>query len=259
MKINLVELIQNRRWERHDHPFPYIYARGVFKDDFYKSLEYEYQNMLQKGLSEQANGSVFSRNMTGYDAYGMSFNFIDTSGSLSIFLSPQWHSMMNSLFGLRGTGHINCGAHHHAVGSKDGFIHNDLNPVWFPVEGEGPIRLPGANCSYKTGAGPLKDNEKIEVVRSVVMIYYIANPPWQEGDGGETGLYTTSQANVSRPDRKIPPHNNSLVIYECTPNSWHTFISNKKSPRSSIIMWTHKPMEEAIEKWGADSLEYWKI
>ena len=27
--------------------------------------------------------------------------------------------------------------------------------------------------------------------------------------------------------------NNSLVLFECTPFSWHTFVSNRTKPRNS--------------------------
>jgi hypothetical protein len=258
--MKLEEIIQNRRWERHDHPFPYVYAQGVFTDDFYKTLEYETKNILSRGLSETPVRGHFCRNMPGYDAYGTGFNFHETTGNLSVFLTPHWHDVLGNLFGVKGTGYINAGMHHHTINSDHGFIHNDLNPVWFPTDGKGRIRLPDfQRCNYKTGEGSLSPDEKIEVVRGVVMIYYLANDPWFEGDGGETGFYDNPHAKVNKPAAKIPPLNNSLVVYECTPTSWHSFIKNTRTPRTSVIMWIHRRMEDAVENFGEENLERWSI
>jgi hypothetical protein len=263
MIVALPEILQNRRWERHNYPFDYVYAQGVFTEEFYRSIETEYNAFLDKGLLNNGGGGdqQFCRNMPGYDAYGMGLSFDNTPGNLGLFVSPQWHDIMNTLFGLKGTGYINAGFHHHSIGSKDGFIHNDFNPVWFPrfAKSVKRIRLCDHNiCSYKNGSGPLQDHEKIEVVRSVVMIYYLANPDWFPGDGGETGFYTGPNMRVRDAVKKIPPLNNSLVMYECTPNSYHTFIKNKKSARNSIIMWAHRSMEEAAEKFDINKLERWE-
>jgi hypothetical protein len=257
--MNLVKILQNRRWERHDRPFPYVYAQGVFTQDFYRSLEAEFNAMLDKGLSEKPAMGRFSRSMPGYDAYGVGFNE-ELTGNMRVFISPEWHDVMGNLFGVKGTGYINCGAHHHKVGSANGYIHNDFNPVWFPRTGQGRLRHPGHGvCSYKTGAGTLADDQKIEVVRAVVMIYYLANGPWFPGDGGETGFFAGPQGPIDKPVCKIPPFDNSIIMYECTPNSYHSFLRNNRHPRNSIIMWIHRSLEEAVEKWSAEQLERWKL
>lgn len=258
-KRRLIDFIKNRRWERHSDPFNYVYAQGVFFDDFYKKLEDEFRAIADRGLDEKPTVQPkFSRSMSGYDAYGAGMNET-TTGEMTLFLSPEWHDMMAALFNVRGTGYINAGMHYHTVGSESGFIHNDLNPVWFPtIEGSGRIRHANHGiCSYKTGAGPLGPDQKIEVVRGVVMIFYLNNGDWREGYGGETGFYTDHLAPVTEWVKKIPPYDNSLIMYECTPHTWHTFLTNTKKPRSSIIMWIHRPLEEAQELFGDKNLERW--
>lgn len=258
MITELSTVLNNRKWERYSNPFPFVCAGNVFKPRFYEGLEKEYREVLDRGVTETPKAGMFCRNMPGYDAYGTGLT-AETTGNMEIFTSWQWHDMMASLFGVRGTNYINAGFHHHKVDSANGFIHNDLNPVWFPIAGEGRIRFPGhGNCSYKNGAGPLAPDEKIEVVRGVVMIFYLANDPWKPGDGGETGLYTTHSQDVEKPTISVPPYNNSLVIYECTAQSWHSFIKNKKSERNSVIMWIHRSMEDATERWNPDQFERWK-
>lgn len=257
--MNLKKLLNNRRWERYDYPFPYVYANNVFKKSVYEGIEAEYREVLNRGLAETVAPGMLCRNMPGYDAYGTGMT-ADTTGDLAVFTSWEWHDMMAALFNVRATNYINAGFHHHKVGSDSGFIHSDLNPVWFPLGGEGRIRFPGhGTCAYKNGDGPLKPDEKIEVVRAVVMIYYLANDPWNPGDGGETGFYMKPWVDVDKEAaRKIPPFNNSLVMYECTEKSWHSFITNHKSPRNSVIMWIHRSMEDALERWKPDQLERWK-
>jgi Rps23 Pro-64 3,4-dihydroxylase Tpa1-like proline 4-hydroxylase len=90
------------------------------------------------------------------------------------------------------------------------------------------------------------------------MIFYLLNDGWQSGDGGETGLYDSADADIDCPIVRCPPINNTLIAFECTPRSFHSFISNRRIPRISIIMWAHRPKQEALEGFGADGLEQWK-
>lgn len=256
----LISVLGNRRWERHEYPFPHLYAQGVFNYPFYKTMVEAFQSIRDKGLHEVSKRGMLARNIAGYDAYGTAL--AKDMGPLSVFLEPEWHDMQAALFGVRGTGYVNGGIHYHTPGSLSGAIHTDLNPVWFSAEGsEGESRIitsaDSPLCDYKNGAGPLADHQKINVVRGVVMLFYLSNGNWFEGDGGETGLYTGYKADISRPVKKIPPYDNSLIMYECTPKSFHSFISNKK-PRASIIMWVHRPYEEAVEAFGTKHFEYWK-
>jgi Rps23 Pro-64 3,4-dihydroxylase Tpa1-like proline 4-hydroxylase len=113
-------------------------------------------------------------------------------------------------------------------------------------------------CSYKTGAGPLAPGQKVEVVRGAALILYLANQEWRPGDGGETALYESSGVRVDDPVAAWPPENNSLVSFECTPHSFHTFLANTRIARTSIIMWVHRPLEEAVSLYGEDGLERWR-
>ena len=113
-------------------------------------------------------------------------------------------------------------------------------------------------CSYKTGAGPLAPEQKVEVVRGAALILYLANRELQPGDGGETALYESPGAPVDDPVAAWQPENNSLVSFECTPRSFHTFLTNTRIARTSIIMWVRRPLEEAVSLYGEDGLERWK-
>jgi hypothetical protein len=124
---------------------------------------------------------------------------------------------------------------------------------------DGEIQVPDQTvCAYKTGEGTLPASEKIEVLRGVALIFFLMNDGWRPGDGGETGLYASAQDAISRPAARCPPENNSLVAFECTPHSFHSYLANGRLPRSSIIMWVHRPLEEGIARYGAERIERWK-
>jgi len=254
----LANILANRSWLRCNWPFPYIVARNVFKANFYNALTEQLQEILARGLSDTPDGQRFSRNIPNYDSYGMAFSQT-MPDPLGLFLSPSWRDMISGLFGIDPTPYVFAGSHHHAVGSETGFIHNDCNPVWFPRTSGDNIKTPNYElCSYKTGVGPLPESEKAQVVRGAVVLFFLLNDGWRSGDGGETGLYASARSRVSEPDACWPPINNSLVAYECTPNSFHTFLTNTRLPRTSIIMWVHRTMEAAVKKFGEANLERWK-
>ncbi|WAS92938.1 2OG-Fe(II) oxygenase family protein [Nannocystis punicea] len=254
----LEDILARREWLRRSRPFPHVVARGVFKPRFYARLCEELGEVLARGLSETADGERFSRNIANYDSYGIGFRAGD-GGALGVFLSPEWRDLMADCFGLQRTDYVFAGAHHHAVGSGDGFVHNDYNPVWFPVSSEGRIQVPDhQRCDYKTGEGQLSPAEKIRVVRGTAVIFFLLNGGWRPGDGGETGLYRSGRDPPGEPSVRVPPLDNSLLAFECSPDSYHAFISNRRATRTSVIMWTHRSLADAEQRFGVERLEYWK-
>src|SRR4051812_4031211 len=117
----LRDVLQNRRWERHHYPFPYLYAQNVFVDNFYKQLEAEFNELLARGLHDVLKALPLTEkefcsarqggSRTGYDAYGAGIQ-PDTVGAMSVFKGREWHDMMASLFGVTATGYILAGMHH---------------------------------------------------------------------------------------------------------------------------------------------------
>lgn len=256
--VKLEEVIANRAWLRRAHPFPHVVARDVFTDDFYAGLAGEIRGILARGLSETPEAHRFSRSIPGYDSYGIGFD-LSVGDALGLFLSPTWRDMMSSLFGIGATPYVFAGSHYHGVGSANGFIHNDFNPVWFPGSTDGGIQIPNDHvCSYTRGSGPLAGNDKVQVVRGAVVLFFLLNDGWQPGDGGDLGMFASSGASIVEPAFECPPLNNSLVAFECTPHSFHAFLTNRRLPRTSIIMWVHRTMEEALERFGPGQLEQWK-
>jgi hypothetical protein len=124
-------------------------------------------------------------------------------------------------------------------------VHNDLNP---------------GQEAANTGSGEpdlLRSPFEPLTVRAIAMIYYVGNAPWAPGDGGVTGLYFGPNDPVDRPAKVVPPINNSLLTFECTPKSFHSFISNRVHPRTCIVLWLHRHRADAILRWGEKTIIEW--
>jgi hypothetical protein len=254
--FSLADIVANRAWLRREYPFPHITAHNIFTADFYAELANQMATILSRGLSESPCRDRFSRSIPGYDSYGIGFH-APFEGPLSLFLTVCWCDMLARLFGVGVTPYVFAGAHHHSRGSQNGFIHNDFNPTWFVRAGQSEIQTPHPDCSYRNGSGKFDEASKIEVVRGAVMIFFLLNDDWLPGDGGETALYSSPNSPITEPAVCCRPENNSLVAFECTPRSYHTFLQNRRLPRTSIIMWVHRQLEEAAEKFGRERLERW--
>jgi hypothetical protein len=254
----LDDVLANRSWLRRDRPFRHIVAHDVFTPDFYAILAGQLGEILGRGLSDVPAQGRFSRGMKGYDAYGICVTD-DLPAPLRLFISAPWRDLMCGLFGVEQTPYVFAGAHHHAPWSANGFIHNDFNPVWFPRANGDDIRIPDMSvCDFKTGAGPLPDSDKIETVRGAVILYYLLNDDWRPGDGGETGLFGQVTDRHEDAAVRCAPINNSIVAFECTPESFHAYMANHDRARTSIIMWVHRGVAEASERHGADRIEKWR-
>lgn len=248
----LASVVGSRRWLKRNDPFPHIVVRDVFTNEFHSELEAAWAKILEPGLD--APGQRLSH-MGWYDSYGLSFSQDETL-PFRIFVSRPWHDLLARAAGVRATGHVNAGIHHHATGSAHGFVHNDLNPAWFAeTESSEGIHVARQELvSYTTGEILHPGSTRVRYVRSLAVLYFLGNAPWSPGDGGELGLYRYHDDRPGSPEVAVPPLNNSLVIFECTPYSFHGFISNRANPRTSVIAWLHQSERDVAERWGLDAL-----
>jgi len=256
---DLALLIANKEWPVFDRPFPHCISLNVFVQDFYERIEASFRSILARGLAERPSPRQFSRTFASYDAYGAEIP-LDLQNPLRVFVSRAWHDMLADVFKVRSTGDIAAGLHHHEVGSANGQVHNDLNPGWFVGHArQGDVNISNLNvCNYKYGECRGKGIIARETVRAVAMLFYVNNPPWHLGDGGETGLYETLRDPVESPVVSIPPLNNSMLAFECTPYSFHSFIGNRRSPRDCITVWLHRSKDDACARWGEDKIIRWQ-
>jgi hypothetical protein len=244
----LEEVLGQRRWIQRTHPFCHIIAYDVFTPSVYSRLEDSFLELL-----EESAGRPY---LTAHDIHGQTLGDRIASRFDPLLTRP-WHDLLAKILKINATGHVAAGMHHHEVGSHNGFPHNDLNSGWFlgnPAPGQ--IVLSGSEIDYTTGAvkNETTDLRPVETIRAASILFYLANPPWEVGDGGATGLYRSAADDIEHPVAVAPPLNNSLLIFECTPASYHGFIGNRRSPRNSIVMWFHRPKQEVLDRWGEGAI-----
>jgi hypothetical protein len=246
----LGQALAHRRWLRRDLPFPHVVATNVFRPAVYAELERDFHARMDRGEL---------RPMGSYDALGLSFDK-EVTGPFALFFSRAWHDLIARLVGVTATGHVSGGLHHHAVGSASGQVHNDLNPGWFADAGtrdDGIVVSTSDLCEYATGRTSDPQIEPRELMRAVAVLFYVGNAPWAPGDGGATGLYRHRDDDVHRPAAIVPPHSNSLLAFECTPWSFHSFIGNRRNPRNCLVTWLHRERHEVLDRWGAAPIVPW--
>lgn len=256
--VPLVHILRQRRWQTCPEPFFHVVAYDVFTPEIYSWMANAHAELLARGLSETPTRDKLSRNIPNYDAYGFPLTS-QTPAPFNVFASREWHDVLANLIGVRATGDINAGFHHHTLGSKNGLVHNDFNPGWFADASDqyGINFARNDICEYSTGRVPDSRIRTHQTVRAIAVLFYLNNPPWRPGDGGGTGLYAHRGQPVEEPSKVIPPINNSLFLFECRPNSFHTFLSNRNGPRNSLIMWLHRPLQDAESRWGSKAIVQW--
>lgn len=256
-EVQLASLLDMRTWVLCGDPFPHVRAQSVFTTTFHRELEVAFNTILSGQQLASWPEARFSRNMPGYDASAVDFD-IRVGWPFSVFVSRAWHDLFARLFAVDAIGCVSGGLHHHATGSRDGFVHNDLNPGWFVDTGEEIVIPRGDLCDYRTGTTAGASVTARETMRCVAIIYFLNNTAWAPGDGGETGLYRAARDSIEHPVAAVPPLNNSLVAFECTPHSFHSFRKNHRHPRNSVIVWLHRDKAAVVGKWGGSAIVPWR-
>ena len=245
----LVEIVSNRRWQRRLKPFPHLVVPNLFVEDFADEID----SAVRKILEVERMGTI-----ADYDASGWTFPS-DIDWPLRVFVTDEWRKLISRAVGAETIPYISASIHHHDVAGPDGRPHSDLAPVYFAdcVPTDGVMIQRADLVNSKSGEPRCEGTPIIRTVRAVSILYYSANPAWHPGDGGETGLYERRSDSPKQPECSVAPLNNTLVAFECTPNSFHCFRSNRVSERNSITMWLHQSDRAAVERWGEQALERW--
>ena len=242
----LADCLDEAPWLVRHRPFRHVVSGAVFRPEVAAQIA-----QAVRRLVDEAAGL---RHFGWYDAYGWSFP-PEPGWPLDLFLGRDWHDLLAAHAQVPADGWVAGGVHHHPPGTARGFVHNDLNPAYFL--GPGPVppgrtRLPGHSAvSYTHGTVLVEGARPLPTVRSAALLYYTANGSWADGDGGETGLFTTQAADL--PLARVPPLDNSALLFACTPGSFHTFMANRRE-RNSIIMWLHADRDVMVRRHGASSL-----
>ena len=227
-----------------DWPFRHIVCYDVFASPRYEALRQHFDELL-------VADKRFRRRNARYSALSLTAGEIE--GPLEGFFAPDWRDFLAKLFDLDVTPEIEGGLHHHRQKSPPGWPHNDFNPGHF-VPGWQSV-ADERRCDYQTGSGCA---DPVVRVRRIAMIYFLANREWTTGDGGEVGLFQSRAQPVTTPSLAYPPLNNTLVAFECNPESFHCFLGDNRLARNSLILWLHADLAEVDRRWGLTHLVPWR-
>lgn len=213
-------------------PFPHVIVDEFFKPAVYASLLEEFRAAQSRGYhKDSAARGVFRKFDIDYDGYVFSPTpTLDPQIARSVFWSLEWNRFFSQLFGQYTTFETSVALHHHPPGDRTGFVHHDFTDKRFPTDvflknGVVPHALPD-----QATEGYLKR-------RVIALIFFLGNDGWQEGDGGETGLYASDSKTLMK---KVAPINNRMLAFHIGSHSSHAFQGNLQD-RNSIIQWFHAP------------------
>jgi 2OG-Fe(II) oxygenase superfamily len=245
----LEELDPRGHWFQHERPFRHVRARHVFREDTYAALKREFVAVRDGGPANAEEEARFAKRQPGYDALMVAMDKRLASRFAPLF-ERRWISFLAQLLHLPTLPQVDGGLHHVPVNSRSGWVHNDFCSAWFDEGGAGEVVLPDRRkCDYFSGSPKSADARPREYVRAATMIFYIENDGWQRDSGGETGLYSSSRADLGAMV-PVPPVSNSLLLFECSPHSYHRLLANPGCARNSIILWLHDNVGNAQARWG---------
>ncbi len=242
--------VKSQPWLVQRWPFKHLIVRDVFEKDIVDQLQSSFRVRVENHARPTAS-------VANYDAVIMPFADCDR-GAFAPLLDPEWLKLISRAMSLDATLEVDGALHSHPPGSRSGWIHNDFNPGWFgrPAKpGEVYLNSVG-ECDYKTGKALSPGTRPVRRMRCLTLIYYLANPQWSPGMGGETGIYLSSRQAVDRADIFVPPVDNTLLLFECTPHSWHSFLTSSFR-RNSITLWLHRDFDQARQQWPHHEPVYW--
>lgn len=244
--------LENANWEVFASPFRHYRASNVLPKQTYEAIARNFQTLLPSdGNWRDASFDVWKK-QAAYDARMLSITS-ESCGNFFPFFSREWIEGLYESLGLPFSTRISGALHSSPAKSRTGWIHHDFCSGWFdeslPAGGE--LFFPRHDrCEYFSGTPKVAGAKPQEYVRAATMIFYLCNDGWKEGDGGETGLYGASRATPHTVSASVPPVNNSLFVFECSPHSYHRFLTNPGRARNSIILWLHCSVEDAVKRWG---------
>lgn len=242
--------IKNKNWLVRRVPFNHMVVRDIFEDTIVQRLTSNFQNEVAKRRQQKSN-------IRNYDAAVIPLSESDRE-LFNPLLSVEWLRLISRAMNLQTTLEVDGALHAHPPGSRSGWIHNDYNPGWFAraAEGDQIVFSSSSGINYRTGRTEGTAAAPICRIRFLTLIYYLGNVPWTSATGGETGIYQTQKQSVDRADVWVPPENNTLLLFECTPHSWHSFRSSSVA-RHSITYWLHRDIHQAKQQWPHHEPVYW--
>ncbi len=241
------------QWQEYALPFRHFSASNVFDSETYKQLSHQFTLILEMTAGKR-EGAYKMRPAQGSND-GLILGLTEKlATAFSPLFTEAWLRSLAELAGLKFLPRIEGALHSNPQGSRTGWIHTDCCSAWFDESNSKAEELmlpPRRRCNYFTGKAKAPDAKPTEYIRAATMIFYLCNDGWESGDGGETGIYSADHETEDTMVKLIPPINNSLFLFECSPHSYHRFITNPGRTRNSIILWLHASVEDAVARWGS--------
>ncbi|SFG39718.1 2OG-Fe(II) oxygenase superfamily protein [Duganella sp. CF458] len=239
-------------WSEWQQPYRHFRANHVLDAESYAALCAQFSRILDTTAGKREGKYKMRPAMGNNDGWLLGLTD-DLAASFAPLFTEAWLRSLAELLELKFLPRIEGALHSNPQGSRTGWIHTDCCSAWFDESNSTPERLmlpPRGRCSYFTGKAKARDAQPVEYVRAATMIFYLCNDGWQQGDGGETGIYNLGFEGKDTVETLIPPLNNSLFLFECSPHSFHRFVTNPGRTRNSIILWLHASVEDAEARWG---------
>jgi hypothetical protein len=231
-------IINNGQWRDLRRPFRHFHATRVLESTVYNSVAKMFSTLLLRSPKSRRKLPSFTKSVYNNDLV------LPVDECLAEDLPAIFsESSIRSLYGILDLPflpRIDAEMHSHPKGSPSGFIHTDYSETWFD-ESFAPlkpmIRFPSRfRCDSVTGEVKVRSAIPAKYVRAATLIFYLCNDGWREGDGGETALYEDEWETPDISARLIPPANNSLLLFRCSPHSYHRFVTNPGCVRNSIVL-----------------------
>lgn len=245
-------IVNYGNWYEHSSPFKHYRADNVLDSKTYAKIGANFI-ALQNGELKNSNGETYQleKLSQNYDAlmlgmdnelanYFKPFFTIDFLKSIADFLNIPFNYQIDG------------GLHSNPKNSKTGWIHNDLCYAYFDSNyfKEDKLTFPKRDsCDYFTGRKTNDSASPQKFVRAAALIYYLCNHNWKDGDGGETALYSAKNISRDTISELVAPKDNSLILFECSPHSYHRFVNNPGRTRNSLIFWLHSTPEFSESQW----------
>jgi hypothetical protein len=246
---------------RVDFPFPHLVIDNYLPSEQYEEFCKTLQKLKNDDFSQSGDASKLSK-MGGYDCYYWLFPK-DIPAPLNHFSQKKFIDFIALKFDLKLTPEITVQFNHHPKNSRNGTWHTDYVHCFHTEDdlNEDAARPWYFGCDYLSGTRLAHDCDKkiLTRVRAASFLYFLEQDDWQPGDGGETGLGMRSPFNENiELHSGIEPHSNRLLIFECSPQSFHRMLSNTYKDRSLVIGWLHSTVKNAETRHGAVP-EHWPM
>lgn len=240
-------------------PFSHIVIDDFLPARAHARLCARLDTLVQQGLIEHRDLSHLAK-MPGYDCYTWVFP-PDAAAPLNVFTSRAFLDYAADLFEIELSGEVSAQFNYHPAGARNGLWHTDFNVAYHTLDQQRPdgttVWYYGCNILDGTvtggSAGPA-----VPRVRALAFLYYPGGAePLQPDDGGATELgYEGPRTGGVATFAAVAPVANRLLMFECSPLSFHRAAANRRVPRAAVVGWFHMTEEAARQRHRA-APEYW--